>query len=396
MYNNLIILIIFAISFFGTSAFRISIPAIAFYSRLILEASALGIGLLTSSFFAGRALFAIIAGGLADKYRFKVIYIASLCFLLNAFITYLYAFVNSVFGIIIVRFLQGALNGVSWISIQYILGSNVELSIRGRVYSIYFAIGSFGGIIGNVIYSFLSNEPLIFILMISSLLFLVASILTFGLRFIPFIQINSINHKSKDSIMHKGGGYLELVAAIPLMFIVLSVNMFGSVIRGDLIYIYMNEAFNLSRGDVANFIAFISLIALFGGYILSWLSDKINDLIALKISLFIGLIGSFLVGIKFLFGVLIGLILYYIAGSGIISISRRIAITYYRLGGMVIGLINASSNIGIVAGSFISGLIYDAYGLFELNILGMAFTFFILIMTFILIIAFIMSIIFLK
>ncbi len=49
-------------AFIGNFAFRLSVPVVAFYSRLVLEASATLIGALMAVFFAARAPMAVIAG----------------------------------------------------------------------------------------------------------------------------------------------------------------------------------------------------------------------------------------------------------------------------------------------------------------------------------------------
>ncbi|MCD6503327.1 MAG: hypothetical protein DRN30_02485 [Thermoplasmata archaeon] len=399
MHSKLPVIMLLMVSFLGTAAFRISVPAVAFYTRQVLEASALGVGLLTSSFFAGRALFAVVAGGLADKYRDKIAYMAAICFSLNAVVVYLYGLVNDIVSVILIRALQGALNGIAWVSVQVILGSSVSYSIRGRVYAIYFALGTLGNVAANKLYSSLSNKPLSSILVISSILFLATAILILVIGILLPASLYSIKHKSgKESNVSEENEHIKasIVIAIPVILIVLGVSMFSSIVRGDLVYIYMNEAFKLSRGDTADIIAFASLIALVGGYILSWISDKVNDTLALRIAISIGFLGSILVSIRALIGVITGLVLYYIANSAIISISRRIAITHYKLGGTVMGLINAAGNIGSVTGSSIAGLIYDIYGLFTLNILGVTFTGFISIMSLTMVVSLVSSFVFLK
>lgn len=255
------VLVIFLVAFTGTAAFRISIPAVAFYARSILEATAFGVGLLTSAFFAGRAVFAVVSGGLADRYGYRVIYLASLCFLLNAIAVQLYLVAGSVYGVFAVRFLQGALNGISWISIQYVLGRSVDSSIRGRVYALYFSCGSVGVITGNFMYTLLISQGLGRVLLVSSVLFVLSSALTTIL--IKFEKLRSITPTITVKARSRGSiRFSDILQAIPFMVIVIGMAMFNSVVRGDLIYIYVSEFLGMSRELTACLIATSSLIAL--------------------------------------------------------------------------------------------------------------------------------------
>jgi len=391
------IIMVLMISFTGTAAFRVSVPAVAFYTRQILETTALGVGLLTSSFFAGRALFAVITGGISDRYRKKIIYLAIICFAVNALVVSLYSYADNITEVILIRALQGALNGTAWVSIQVILGSIVRTSIRGRVYSIYFASGTLGNVIANTLYSHMANNPLSTILVVSSGLFLMASLLCVGVSLLlPSILREDIIIRRNEKKGSNIGEPISGLAAIPIALIILGTSMFTSIVRGDLIYIYMNEGFNLLKSDVANVIAITSLLALLGGYLISWISDRISDVLALRMATVIGFLGALSISVRSIVVVLIGLILYYIANSAVISISRRVAITYYRLGGTFMGIINAIGNIGSITGSSIAGIVYDAYGLSTISIGGVHFTGFVFIISMIVAIPVVCSFLLLK
>ncbi|MCD6340616.1 MAG: MFS transporter, partial [Desulfurococcales archaeon] len=165
------------LAFVGTVAFRVSMPAVAFYTRSILEASALGVGLLTSAFFAARAIFAVVSGGLADKYGYRVLYFSAAAFLLNAAIVKLYAAASSLPEVLLIRFMQGVFNGIAWVPVQAVLGRLVPKPVRGRVYSIYFALGSLGGMAGNAIYAELAEAPIAAVLTVSAISFAASSAL---------------------------------------------------------------------------------------------------------------------------------------------------------------------------------------------------------------------------
>ena len=352
------------LAFVGTVAFRVSIPAVAFYTRSVLEASALGVGLLTSAFFAARAIFAVVSGGLADKYGYRVLYLSAAAFLLNAAIVNLYAATTSLPEVLLIRFMQGVFNGIAWVPVQAVLGRLTSRSVRGRVYSIYFALGSLGGMTGNAIYAELAEAPITAVLTISAISFAASTALVLATAaLVRGLDLVEARGGKKGGA---GGGGAEVAAGllgvVPLVIIVLGSSMFNSIIRGDLIYVYMNEVFQLPRDAVAGYIALSSLIALPVSYLLSWVSDRVSDAASLRISLGLVLAGALLVGSTWRELALVGLAMAYGGFSGVVPVTRRVAITRYRLGGTALGLVNASGNVGNVVGAAVAGYLYDIVG----------------------------------
>jgi len=94
---------------------------------------------------------------------------------------------------------------------------------------------------------------------------------------------------------------------------------------------------------------------------LSWFSDRFSDFSALRASLLIACLGGFLVSVRMFPLAILGLAIFYAANSGIVPISRKIAVTYYRLGGTALGLVNALGNVGAVIGASVLGYLYDKF-----------------------------------
>ncbi len=369
--SNLLLLIM-VIAFTGTMAFRVSVPAVTFFTRKILEASALNIGFLTSSFFAARAMFSIVAGSLSDRYGSKVVYAAFTCFLINGIVVQLYSIAGNVISIVAIRFIQGALNGISWVSVQYVLGKSVKKELRGRVYAVYFAFGSLGIVVGNIAYSLFSQSPIKHVLNISTALFIITSALTlFIARNLHVMQDRT---EIKRDYEKRSVSKLKLIHILPLILVVFNVMFFASMLRGDLVYVYINEFFNVNEALVAQTIALSSLTALVGGYLIGWFSDKFNDITALKIALSIAFIGGFTISINVFPLAILGLAMFYTANSGIIPVSRKVAVTYYRLGGTALGLVNAIGNVGAVIGASVLGYLYDIFDNRILTIFSLKFS----------------------
>lgn len=106
-----------------------------------------------------------------------------------------------------------------------------------------------------------------------------------------------------------------------------------------------------------------SLGSLIGAYLISWVSDRYGNVLALRTSSLLGTLGAFLLGVRSGGVAVIGLLLFYVASSSVISVSRRAAITEFKLGGLILGIVNAVGNLGSVAGSAIAGYLYDLLGI---------------------------------
>jgi len=345
-------------AFTGTAAFRLSVPAVAYYSRSILEATALGIGLITSAFFTGRALMAIGTGGLADKLRKKMAYLATVAFIINALTTYTYVYASSIYVVALIRFIQGSLNGLGWVSLQYILGGLVNRKFRGRTYSIYFISGSLGGIAGNYIYSEISGFTLGKILLVSSAFFIITSFLTLSVGVSRReLSFDSLHTKKPNNLTAPSNLKTAYIAPIFLILFVLGLSSAG--LKGDLIYIYFKEWFGLSKSNTASLIATAGLIALVGNYLISWFADSVNDYFALVLSTSLAALGLILVGLTSLIVAVSGLILFSVGASATLTLSRKAAVTFFSKGGFVIGLANAAGNLGSIAGGLIIGYLYD-------------------------------------
>ncbi len=369
------IALIYAVAFLGTAAFRLSIPAVSFYARTYLEASAFSIGLLTSAFFGARALSAIASGFLAERVGLKWV-IAPAAFALNALAVQAYGLVHSVEWFAVIRLTQGALNGFAWISIQYALGSAAPLRVRGRAYAIYFALGSLGGVFGNLTYSTLASKPLTYSLTASSILFLSASAAS---ALLPLTFKGVEPPSGREGV--KGGGRLSgVLVIIPVIAMMLCVSLYGSVVRGDLIYIYVKEFLHISKSVVADAIAASGAASLICSYIISWVSDRFSDELALRFSAILALTGALLVSVGMLPALIAGLSINLVGSSAIVTVSRKVAVSRCGRGGVALGLINASGNIGSVTGSAIGGRIYDSLSRHSVIIGGVNLSTFMLVM----------------
>ena len=160
----------------GTAACRLFMPVVAYYVRETLYSSMIEVSLLTIAFLLARALSSVIAGRIVDKVKRAIVLIVLLGFTINGLITVLYAYISSWIEAIVLRLMQGALNGFTWPTIQFVVASISPIKWRGRILATYFALGSIGLFAGDLIYSFMANMPALTILSISSLMFITSAI----------------------------------------------------------------------------------------------------------------------------------------------------------------------------------------------------------------------------
>ena len=365
----------------GTFAFKLSMPAVAFYAKNILEASMLGIGMLTSSFFIARATTAILAGALTDKIKTKILFLSATGFVLNAIVVELYPYIASLPWLLFLRFLQGVLNGFAWVPIQAVLGLLVRKSIRGRVYSVYFILGALGSFTGNTVYSFLTSRPLSYILGISSVLFLISGIQVLSSKLLlgETVTIVSGKNKKNSRINESGRAINTIFVILPLLLIVFTSSMFGSFLKGDLIYVYLYVFQGFSESTAPMIVGIAGLIVLPINYIISWFSDKKDSYLALRIAILTGVVGGILLALRNDSIAVLGLLLALAGSSSTIPITRKLAVSIKSRAGTGIGLLNTTGNLGSMLGSMIAGYVLDSLG--KMYLLGLINTGMIVIVT---------------
>ncbi len=337
------------ISFLGTAAFRVQFPAVSFYSRSVLKSSFLEIGLFTSSFMAARAVASIIAGKL---YRRPSVAKAlpPLGFALNAFIAYLYTLVASPLQIMALRAVQGVLNGLAWVTIQVVLGELAPPRLRATMYTLYFSVGSLGIVTANFIYAHLAQlyrRPYFASMHLSLALFATAALLSAALPY--------RTPKARETA--KRGGRRVTRFAISMVLLPTAISIAMALPSSDVIYVYVSSSMGMGRASVANLMALAMLVATVMGLGISLVADRVSTPLALRIlaALSIASCASMPIANPIIFA--FAIVLLVSVSRSFRSIVRKIAVT--RMGPEGVGLVNASGNVGMVAGAAIVGWLYD-------------------------------------
>ena len=364
---RLVLAMTFLTAFLGTLAFRISIPAVAFYTRSVLKGTMLELGLLTTSFFVTRAISAVITGDLADR-GLNLRVLASSCFLIHSGIVLLYQLTSSWLQVVALRALQGLLNGFSWVSVQFLLGASVKREIRGRAYSIYFAFGSLGAFSGNLIYSLMTGAPLLKLMALSSLFFLSTALTAFLIKGSEVGGPRKQDGKaaSKANLGRWADGLLPWISIM-----VFSSRSFSSLLTGDVIYIYLSEGLGLGPSLASFLVGSGSLIGLAASLPVSWIADKKDDRLALQIAVGAVAIGAFAFSLKSPTASVAGYLMLVMGVVSLTPVVRRLTMTYQRRRGVALGAVNAVGNVGTATSSLLLGGLLEAMGMSTLTIAGL-------------------------
>ncbi len=352
--TKIIAIVSFILAFTGTLAFRITLPVIAYYVKFELHAPLFIISLLFVSFITMRSISSAIIGYLLEKFKILV-YLPVILAAINAVVTLMYALLKSVSSYIILRGIQGFLNGGTWPIIQLLLALSMPTEIRGRILSIYFMTGSLAIFTSNMVYVIISSYPLIIQLTISSLLFSITSLLSIIL--IKLSMSNLTIKKSEKKIVGKRRvddkfAWLVVLGA----FLVTFLNCYT---MGEFSYIFVINSINVTKEEAVILLAYTGLIGLILSYFISWIADKYSDIVALIISLFFGIFAVFMVSIHNYVTFSLGLTFAAISLKSYVPLSRRIVVTYSSKPSLSIGLVNTLSNVGSSLGQLTLSLLYS-------------------------------------
>ncbi|MCD6357115.1 MAG: hypothetical protein DRJ96_08095 [Thermoprotei archaeon] len=350
-------------AFVGTAAFRVSIPAVAYYVREELSGAMAEVGLLTSAFFTARAAAALLAGRALEAGA-RTALLASLCFAVNAAVAQLYMLSSTWLAASLLKLVQGILNGLAWVSIQYALGLSVEARLRGRAYSVYFAMGSLGSMMGNVIYSILGEGGMWKALTASSLLFVATAVTAAMVPEPPAARKVKAKRSSPPPATGVGGLNIQVLTAIA------SIRAASALIGGDLIYVYLREACGASRQAVALVVGLCDVAGIAASFAISWVADRGRDLAAMALASVSALSGGVLFAVRSPLTLLAGYALFAIGARSLTPLTRRVATTYAEMKGMAVGAVNAVGNFSTALSSPLIGGLLDVLDYQTVNVAG--------------------------
>jgi len=350
-------------AFVGTAAFRVSVPAVAYYVREELGGAMMEVGALTSAFFVARAAAALLAGRALEAGA-RAALLAPLCFTANAAVVQLYVLSGTWLAASLLKLVQGILNGLAWVSIQYALGLSVEARLRGRAYSTYFALGSLGSMAGNAIYSLLEGVGMRAVLTASSLLFAATAALA------AMTPEPSTAQATKPRSAPPAQSLRARVLSMQVLTAIASIRAASALIGGDLIYVFLREASGATRQTVALMVGLCDAAGTAASFAVSWVADRGSDLTAMTLASVSALIGGALFAVNSPSTLLAGYALFAIGARSLTPLARRIATTYVETRGVALGAVNAVGNLSTALSSPLIGGLLDAIDFQTVSVVG--------------------------
>ncbi|WP_457753139.1 MFS transporter [Thermococcus sp.] len=352
------IALLIASAFTGTLAFRLAVPAVAFYTRDILKASMVNISVISASFILARSLSALFSGLLLEK-RKSLVYLGALAMTGNALAVNLYPFTSSWIHVVGIKLMNGFLNGIAWPIAQFVIAVSSPKEIRSRVTALYFIFGNFAGLLGNYTYALTQEFGLKGQMYLASFFFFLTALCMLLSYWLLYEKI--VPKREKDTKEGKAP-----VDAKKILILSALISFLAAFTSGEITYVYVAETLNLDRGTAATLIGLIGFIATLLAYIPSKFADLGNERkVIIAVSILAG-VSPILAAVKNPITVFLGILMAIFAAQTFRPISRSLLASAKRASA-AIGGINAVRNISTTAGQLVFGL---AYSLGEVAILG--------------------------
>lgn len=352
------IALLIASAFTGTLAFRLALPAVAFYTRDILKASMAYLSVISASFILARSFSALFSGLLLER-RKSLVYLGALMMAGNAVAVNLYPFTTSWVHVMGIKLLNGFLNGISWPIAQFVIAVSSPKEIRSRVTALYFIFGNFAGLLGNYTYALTQGFGLKGQMYLSSAFFFLTALFMLLSYWLLYERI--VPKREKDT-----GGSKSRIDVRKILMLSALISFLSAFTSGEITYVYVAETLGMDRGTAAFMIGLIGFVATLLAYIPSRLADLGSERkVVISVSILAGL-SPILAAVKSPVTVFLGILMAIFAAQTFRPISRSM-LASARRASAAIGGINAVRNISTTAGQLVFGL---AYSLGEVVVAG--------------------------
>ncbi len=353
------------LSFMGTVAYRITLPVASFYVKQTLGMTAFAVGLLTTSFYILRAMSALGTGYFSETARRGKL-LATIAFGLQILVTYYLILKPEYLGVVLIRALQGILNGFAWTSVQILLAGSVPERYRGRIFAVYAMSGSLGSLIGDFFYKLYGNHALlfsIFFYVISSAIVYVAG------------GIAEDTSKGKPLLRSTKKAKKRNEKRIPVAFLLISVMAisYTTVMSvGDIAYVYYKGILGLSKGSTALLRGASSFAGTLIAFFLGWLADKGEAKKVLIGAYMTSILGTIFISVPTITLAILGIATITVSSRIFVPIARKVASEMPR-GNIYIGFLGTLGNIGAALGGTGFGYLYTVLDSRKLTFIGLSF-----------------------
>ncbi|ASJ11816.1 MFS transporter [Thermococcus thioreducens] len=362
------ILLLILSAFTGTIAFRLATPAIAFYTRDILQASMLSVSIVSMSFVLARAFSSVLGGFILERGK-KLVYIGAMAMMGNALAVQLYPLTSTWVQVAGIKLLNGFLNGLSWPMAQFVIAVATPKEIRARVTAIYFFFGSIASLLGNYVYAYTIDLGLAKQMWISSAFFVLTGLIMVASYALLYGRITPRRKRTPDGERPSLDPRRVLIIASLMAVIV-------AFTSGEITYVYVSEALGMEKARTATLIGWAGFLAAMLSYFASWLADVRSERRMVLLTSLLAALSPLLAAVKTAPTVFLGIFLALFAFQSFRPVSRKILASYHR-SSLAIGGVNGVQNLSTFLGGMLFGFAYslgELHGILTFNLALLAFT----------------------
>jgi multidrug resistance protein len=361
--NRQLLFLSFAV-FVSMLGFGLIMPLLPLYARRF-GASGVELGLLTTSFALARIITTFPGGWLADKTGRKPPIITGLFF--YSIVMTLYAFSQNVHYLIFLRGLQGAASGLVWPVISTMIGDMVHPKDRSKAMGLYemtWYLGlAVGPALGGILSAFFGLAMPFYVCGI--LAFMTMMLVAFTVKETSLYNDNGVswqgNACKKD--FKASFSFLTFYPRVFLGFCIVGFAIsFSQSLIQPILSVYADEQLGFSEIAIAMLFTANGL----ANFVLTLPASTVADRVGRKHVIIFGmLLDGFSTMLIALFSDYWMLFLF-MSMRGVGHASSNPSISAMVCGlvpissrGKVMGIFNMVRNVGLVAGSFFGGLLYD-------------------------------------
>ena len=354
-------------AFTGTLAFRLATPAIAFYTRDVLNASMLSVSIVSMSFVLARA-FSSVFGGLMLERGKKLVYVGAVAMMLNGLAVQLYPLTSTWVQVAGIKLLNGFLNGLGWPMAQFVIAVTTPDEIRARVTSVYFFFGSIASLLGNYVYAYTAGWGFSSQMWLSSAFFLLTGLIMVGSYALLSGWIVP-KRKAPRGTEKPSLDPRRILIIASLMAVIVAFT------SGEITYIYVSETLGLDKATTATLVGWAGFLAALLSYGVSWMADMGSERGTVVLTSILAAVSPLLAAVKTAPTVFLGIFLALFAFQSFRPISRKVLASYHR-SSLAIGGVNGVQNLSTFVGGMLFGLAYslgELHGVVTLNLALLSF-----------------------
>ncbi len=348
-------LIIAGVGFAGFAA-GLARLALARLLRYDLGASIVLVSSLTTWLMAARAASSLASGVLADTSPRARLWLMWTPLLGLALLVYLMSILDSVAYILALNAAWGILGGMTWPVTQSVTALLAGRRRSGTAMSLYFSVAFLGMTAGQFVYGPLplDNRGC---LRLASASFAVAAV---------FIALAAIEAARVDALPparpRRGvrGLHRRITpTAAWILFAAFTIG-YASGMMKEFLYIYLGEAYRLTREALAGLLGAAGLMSFLAGLAVGPLADRLGAAPVLAAVLAAGATGETVLGLAPTAAyALLGMVLVNLATRSSLPLTRNARFLGTEYATTLVGFSNTLNNVGQMVGPIAAGLLYE-------------------------------------